>query len=103
MYTNDIIAEQAGGFVKATDECPFFLLVCLTATHSPWRGHPERLASRYRKASFSDIPAGESCPFDEQGLESLSVDRSHEREAQAQYYAAVSHVDEIVGQIAGSC
>ena len=98
-YTNDIIAEQAARFVMDTDERPFFLLVGLTATHSPWRGHPERLASRYRKASFSDIPAGESCPFDEQALESLSVDRRREREAQAQYYAAVSHVDEIVGQL----
>ena len=98
-YTNDIIAEQAARFVMDTDERPFFLLVGLTATHSPWRGHPERLASMYRDASFCDIPAGESYPFGEQALESLSVDRSHEREAQAQYYAAVSHVDEIVGQL----
>ena len=98
-YTNDIIAEQAARFVKATDERPFFLLVGLTATHSPWRGHPERLASLYRDAYFCDIPPGESHPFGEQALESLSVDRRREREAQAQYYAAVSHVDEIVGQL----
>ena len=98
-YTNDIIAERAGRFVRATDERPFFLLVGLTATHSPWRGHPERLASRYRDASFRNIPAGESYPFGEQALESMSVDRRHEREAQVQYYAAVSHVDEIVGQL----
>ena len=98
-YTDDIVAEQAATFVRATDERPFFLLVGLTATHSPWRGHPERLASLYRDASFCDIPTGESYPFGEQALESLSVDRRHEREAQAQYYAAVSHVDEIVGQL----
>ena len=98
-YTDDIVAEQAARFVRATDERPFFLLVGLTATHSPWRGHPERLASLYRDASFCDIPTGESYPFGEQALESLSVDRRHEREAQAQYYAAVSHVDEIVGQL----
>ena len=98
-YTDDIVAEQAARFVRATDERPFFLLVGLTATHSPWRGHPERLASLYRDASFCDIPTGESYPFGEQALESLSVDRRHEREAQAQYYAAVSHVDEIVGRL----
>ena len=98
-YTDDIVAEQAARFVRATDERPFFLLVGLTATHSPWRGHPERLASLYRDASFCDIPTGESYPFGEQALESLSVDRRREREAQAQYYAAVSHVDEIVGQL----
>ena len=98
-YTDDIVAEQAATFVRATDARPFFLLVGLTATHSPWRGRPERLASLYRDASFCDIPTGESYPFGEQALESLSVDRRHEREAQAQYYAAVSHVDEIVGQL----
>ena len=98
-YTDDIVAEQAATFVRATDARPFFLLVGLTATHSPWRGHPERLASLYRDASFCDIPTGESYPFGEQALESLSVDRRHEREAQAQYYAAVSHVDEIVGRL----
>ena len=98
-YTNDVMAEQAARFVKATDERPFFLLVGLTATHSPWRGHPERLASMYRDASFCDIPTGESYPFGEQALESLSVDRRHEHEAQVQYYAAVSHVDEIVGRL----
>ena len=98
-YTDDIVAEQAARFVKATDERPFFLLVGLTATHSPWRGHPERLASLYRDAYFCDIPTGESHPFGEQALESLSVDRRHEREAQAQYYAAVSHVDENVGRL----
>ena len=34
-YTNDIIAEQAARFVKATDERPFFLLVSLTCHTQP--------------------------------------------------------------------
>lgn len=41
----------------------------------------------------------ESYPFGDQALESLSVDRGREREAQVQYYAAVSHVDENVGRL----
>ncbi len=98
-YTNDIIASEAVKFVTAHDERPFFLFVGLTATHSPWRGHPERLAELYRDAAFSDIPVNESYPFGDQALESLSVDRGREREAQTQYYAAVSHVDEIVGRL----
>lgn len=98
-YTDDIIADQAARFLTNTDERPFFLLVGLTATHGPWRGHPERLAGMYRSAAFGDIPAGESYTFGEQGLESLSVDRRQEREALAQYYAAVSHIDEIVGRL----
>ncbi|MCY3708539.1 MAG: sulfatase-like hydrolase/transferase [Caldilineaceae bacterium] len=98
-YTDDIIGDEAVSFVTAIDDRPFFLLVGLTATHGPWRGHPERLARMYRDAAFGDIPVGESYPFGDQALESLSVDRRREREAQAQYYAAVSHVDEIVGRL----
>ena len=98
-YTDDIIAEQAANFLRADDRRPFFLVVGLYAAHSPWRGHPERLASAYRSATFSDIPAQETSPSHEQGAESLSVDRQHQREAQVQYYAAVSHIDENVGQL----
>ena len=98
-YTNDIIAERAVDFLRAADERPYFLLVGLTATHSPWRGHPQRLAALYEETSFAVIPRGESYPFGEQALESGSVDRRREREAQVQYYAAVSHVDEIVGRL----
>ncbi len=98
-YTDDIIAEQASRFVSVADDRPFFLLVSLTATHGPWQGHLERLVSQYRADPLFGIPTGESYPFGEQALESLSVDRRHEREAQAQYYAAVSHIDEIVGRL----
>lgn len=101
-YTDEIIAEQAAQFVKTEDEQPFFLLVGLTATHGPWRGHPERLVGLFDDATFGDIPAGEAYEFGEQTLESQSVDRRREREAQAQYYAAVSHVDEIVGRLLGA-
>ena len=98
-YTDEIIAEQATRFAEADDQRPFFLLVGLTATHGPWSGHSERLVSLYRDATFGDIPVGESYQFGKQVLESLSVDRGREREAQAQYYAAVSHVDEIIGRL----
>lgn len=101
-YTDEIIAEQATRFVEADDQRPFFLLVGLTATHGPWSGHPERLVRLYDEAAFGDIPGGESYPFGEQALESQGVDRGREREAQAQYYAAVSHVDEIVGRLVGA-
>ena len=101
-YTDEIIAKQATRFVKVENERPFFLLIGLTATHGPWRGHPERLVGLYDDAAFGDIPVGESYPFGEQALESLSVDRGRERAAQAQYYAAVSHVDEIVGRLVGA-
>lgn len=98
-YTDEIIAGEAVNFVTANDERPFFLLVGLTAAHGPWSGHPQRLAELYRDAAFGDIPVNESYPFGDQALESLSVDRRREREAQVQYYAAVSHIDENVGRL----
>ena len=98
-YINDIIAEKASAFVRTTDGRPFFLIVGLTATHSPWQDHPQRLVDLYREAAFADIPLGESYPFGEHALESLSVDRNRARQACAEYDAAVSHVDENVGRL----
>jgi len=99
-YTTRVITDQALNFLQSRDrDKPFFLMVGYTATHSPWEGQPERLASRYRDCTFLDVPLGESYPFGEQVLESALLDRNQEMEALAQYYAAVSHLDESVGQI----
>ncbi len=96
---DDIVTERAGTFLQADDERPFFLLVGLTAPHSPWDGHPQRFVDQYSDTDFVDIPDGESYPFGEQAGESLSVDRRREREHTAQYYAAIAHVDENVGRL----
>ena len=74
-------------------------MVGFNATHSPWEGHPERLVARYRDCTFRDVPLGESYPFGEQALESTLLDRGNQPEALAQYYAAVSHLDEAVGRL----
>ena len=83
---DDIVTERAGTFLQADDERPFFLLVGLTAPHSPWDGHPQRFVDQYSDTDFVDIPDGESYPFGELAGESLSVDRRREREHTAQYY-----------------
>ena len=98
-YVDDIITDQAANFLQQPDARPFFLLVGLYAPHSPWDGHPQRIVDRYRAADFDDIPEGESYPFGELAGESLTVDRRRAREHLAQYYAAVTHVDENVGQL----
>ncbi len=98
-YVDGIIAERAADFLQQSDARPFFLLVGLTAPHSPWDGHPKRFVDLYSDTDFADIPGGESYPFGAQAGESLTVDRRREREALAQYYAAVSHVDENVGRL----
>ena len=96
---DDIVTEEAGTFLQANDGRPFFLLVGLTAPHSPWEGHPERYVDKYSGTDFVDIPNGESYPFGEPAGESLSVDRRREREHTSQYYAAVAHVDQNVGRL----
>jgi arylsulfatase A-like enzyme len=99
-YTTRVITDHALTFLQDRDaNRPFLLIVGYTATHSVWKGHPERLVSRYRSSSFRDVPLDEIYPFGDQALESALVDRSNQREALAQYYAAVSHLDEAVGHI----
>lgn len=99
-YTTRVITDRAIRMLRERDqEKPFFLMVAYTATHSKWEGHPERLVSSYRNCTFDDIPDDPPYPFGENALESNSVDRSNPREALAQYYAAVTHLDEATGEL----
>ena len=94
-----IVTEHAATFLQDSDERPFFLLVGLTAPHSPWDGHPQQFVDLYNDTDFVYIPRNESFPFGELAGESLSVDRRCQREHLAQYHAAVTHVDENVGRL----
>lgn len=94
------IADHAIDFLRVRDrDRPFFLYVGPIATHSPWTGRSERLVRQYRSATFSDIPDDPVYPFGRLAGESLLATRADEREARAQYYAAVSEIDEQVGRI----
>ncbi len=97
----EVITDLAVEFLEDRDpERPFFLFVGHTQTHSPWEGQPERLLERYRNATFSAVPDDESWPFGVQNLESRDlIDRDRPREALAQYYAAVTAIDEGVGRL----
>jgi choline-sulfatase len=97
----EVITDQAIDFLRRRDpERPFFLTVGHVQTHSPWTGQAERLVARYRNCSFADVPTGEAYPFGVQNLESRDlIDRSNYREALAQYYAAVTSIDEGVGRV----
>jgi choline-sulfatase len=94
------ITEHALKFLRnLKEEQPFFLVVGHYATHSPWSGHPERLVESYRTCSFADIPDDPMYPFGRQNLESTDATRNHPGEAKAQYYAAVTQIDEGVGRV----
>jgi choline-sulfatase len=95
-----VITDRAVDFLRGVgEERPFFLTVGYYATHSPWRDHPPRLVSQYADCTFDDIPADEMHPFGRQNLESTDPTRDDPRAALAQYYAAVSEIDEGVGRI----
>lgn len=99
-YDRHAITDHAVDFLRQRDrDRPFFLYVGYIATHSPWTGHSERLVGQYRNCTFRDIPSEPVYPFGRLALESLYSTRSNPREALAQYYAAVSEIDEQVGRL----
>ena len=97
-YKTDILTDRAVDFLRTRSAAkPFFLFVGYTGTHSPWEGHPERLVSQYRGASH--VPDDTAYPFGRLAGETNAEVRRDPGEALAQYYAAVSHIDEGVGRL----
>lgn len=98
-YKTTVLTEEAIAFLRRRDgERPFFLYLNYVGTHSPWTGHPPRLVSGYAKQPLS-LPAGPDYPFGRRNLEATLPTRHRPHEALAQYYAAVSHIDEGVGHL----
>ena len=97
-YKTQVVTDAAIDFLRKREpERPFFLDVGYTATHNPWRGHPERLVSYYRNRTFEHLLNDVAYPFGRQNLESTLPTRLNPREALAQYHAAITHIDEAVG------
>lgn len=76
-------------------DAPFFLSVGYSATHMPWRDGPERLVSRYRGSSFPDIPDDPTYRFGRGDV----IRPEDPEETLAQYYAAVTGIDEQIGRL----
>lgn len=99
-FDRHAITDHAINFLRTRDDSkPFFLFVGYFATHSPWSDHPERLVEQYRRCSFDDIPTDVMYPFGRPTAEALYSTRENPREAMAQYYGAVSAIDEQVGRV----
>ncbi len=95
-FKAEVFTEQALRWLREPrDGRPFFLQVCHTSTHSPWRGHPERLAADYRSAGLT-LPSTEIPTQSDGGP--LRPDMRPE-EVLAQYYAAATLVDESIGRL----
>jgi choline-sulfatase len=97
-YHTDIITDESIRFLNERETAkPFFLFVGYIGTHTPWREHPERYVSRFREATFADIPEDTAYALARNRDE--LPNRDHPRELRAQYYAGASHIDEGVGRV----
>jgi arylsulfatase A-like enzyme len=101
-----LITDAALRFLRDTPpegDQPFFLFVGFTDTHAPFTSLPERLVEHYRGHDFQEIPT-ESTPEplrarDPQDYFAPAADPAKHHEDLAQYYAAVSMIDEQMGRL----
>jgi len=95
-----IITDYGVQFLRERDrDRPYCLFVNHTSPHSTWSDHPERLVEGNRGCRFEGLLEDVAYPFGRQNLESTEPTRQNPREALAQYYAAVTQIDESVGRI----
>lgn len=98
-YQAPLLTDHAIDFVRSRDKNrPFFLYVGYTETHSPFTGHPQRLVDHYRGCSFRDIPNEQPAEHHAFVRRGIPQPEKH-REDLAQYYAAVTEMDEQIGRM----
>lgn len=97
---SDFFSAQATDFIRTSQpDQPFFLYVSYVDTHSPHEQAPDDLVAQYRAATFRDIPR-ESLPACHGRVnKGVAKDPSVERHHHEEYYAAVSSIDRLVGQL----
>ena len=92
-YQTQFLVDQAREFLEGRDQSrPFFVFLGLVNTHVPFENQPSRYVDEYRKVHFWDIPKGESSYL----RPITPVPEGHE-EFLAQYYSAVSMIDDQIG------
>ena len=102
LYGNQAhhLADRAVRFLRERDRGrPFYLFVGFTNTHAPHTGEPERWVQRYRECSFADLPNVSPSGAHGRPRFHYPTDPDRRREANAQYYAAVSVIDEMAGRV----
>jgi arylsulfatase A-like enzyme len=99
------LTDQALRFLRShystalTRTKPFFLFVGYTDTHSPHTQMPEEFVSRYKSASFRDIPQEIFSAAHGKPLIPVSNEASAEHDKREQYYAAATSIDREVGRV----
>lgn len=99
-YQTPFLTGKALQFLRERDDSrPFFLFVGYVDTHSPFADHPERLVSRYRQAAIADMPLEEVDTSRGWARFPAPRDPAERLERLAQYYAAVTLIDEQLGAL----
>ncbi|HWL51949.1 MAG TPA: sulfatase-like hydrolase/transferase [Chthoniobacteraceae bacterium] len=94
------LTDECLRFLRENDQTsPFFLVAGYTNCHTPHSGEPARLVSSYRNASFRDIPQESLSDAHAAVRLRRPEDPAIFRQEMAQYYAAVSMIDEQIGRI----
>ncbi|HEV7214305.1 MAG TPA: sulfatase-like hydrolase/transferase [Chloroflexota bacterium] len=99
-YQTPFLTGKALQFLRGRDAGkPFFLFVGYVDTHSPFADHPDRLVSAYRQGGISDLPVAE--PDATRGWARMPAphEPGERLERLAQYYAAVTMIDEQIGAL----
>jgi choline-sulfatase len=115
MDYDDEVAHRAVrkllDIARAPDARPFFLVASFTHPHDPWELHP-RYWARYDPADI-DLPAVAKLPReaadphslrlrDMAGIDDVALSDEQVRRARHAYYAAISYVDERIGEVLGA-
>jgi choline-sulfatase len=96
------------GYARAEAPAPFFLLVSFSHPHDPWevrRRHWERYdPEAIDEPSVPAMPASEADPHSRRlrqmiGIDEAGVSGEQLRAARHGYYAAISYVDERIGEV----
>ncbi len=99
------LTRQAVNFIRdhrqkeGVDGNPFFLFISYTDTHSPHNQAPPELVRRYESATFRDIPNETFSSCHIQAVHPLTETAEQQRHKHMQYYAAVSFLDQQVGEV----
>lgn len=94
------LADRAVDFIRSQSAAqPFFLFLGLVDTHSPFTGHPERLAAAYR--ADPRLGEAEQEPPPDHGWIRFGVPPTPEQRHEwfVQYCAATSLIDEQIGRV----
>jgi choline-sulfatase len=99
-FQTPFLTGKALRFLRERDrKRPFFLFVGYVDTHAPFADHPDRLVSAYRQAGITDMPMEDVDRSRGWARFVAPRDPQQRLEQLAQYYAAVTMVDEQLGAL----